>query len=104
MRRVDKGIAALARRGLPILVWGVGQLTFKLLVMTRLANVPIRAFIDTNPAYHGRRLRGAPILPPEAVTRFSDPVLLGTVLHADAIEAHLRELGAVNHVIRLEVP
>ena len=39
--------------------------------MTRLAEVPIRAFLDTNPAYHGMTLRGAPILAPEAVARLS---------------------------------
>ena len=71
MRRLDEGLAALADHRTPILVWGVGQLTFKLLAMTRLTDVPIRAFLDTNPAYHGMTLRGAPILAPEAVARVS---------------------------------
>ncbi len=69
--------------------------------MTRLTDVPIRAFLDTNPAYHGMTLRDAPILAPDAVTDFAEPVLVGTLLHADAIEARLRELGAGNPVIRL---
>ena len=101
MRRLDERLAKLAERGAPIIVWGVGQLTFKLLAMTRLADVPIRAFLDTNPAYHGMTLRGAPILAPEAVTGFTEPVLVGTMLHAGAIESRLRELGAVNPVLRL---
>jgi SAM-dependent methyltransferase len=101
MRRLDDGLASLAERRAPIVVWGVGQLTFKLLAMTRLADIPIRAFLDTNPAYHGMTLRGAPILAPEAVTRYSDPVLVGTMLHAGAIESRLRQLGAGNPVLRL---
>jgi cobyrinic acid a,c-diamide synthase len=94
-------VAALAGRGAPVVVWGVGQLTFKLLAMTRLADIPVRAFLDTNPAYHGMTLRGAPILPPEAVVGYTDPVLVGTMLHAGAIETRLRELGAANPVLRL---
>ena len=98
MRALDEGLATI---GGPILVWGVGQLTFKLLAMTRLSDVPIRAFLDSNPAYHGMTLRGAPILPPEAVSGFTEPVLIGTLLHGDAIEGRLRELGADNAVLWL---
>ena len=101
MHALDAGLAPLLERATPILVWGVGQLTFKLLAMTRLADVPIRAFFDSNPAYHGMTLRGAPVLPPEALPRYSEPVLIGTLLHADAIEARLRDLGATNAVLRL---
>ena len=69
--------------------------------MTRLRDVPIRAFLDTNPAARALPLRGAPVLPPEEVTRFAEPVLIGTLLHAAAIEARLRALGTSNPVIRL---
>ena len=101
MQQLDRSLAPLAERRTPILVWGVGQLTFKLLAMTRLADVPIRAFLDTSPTYHGMTLRGAPILPPEAVADFEDPILIGTLLHAGAIEERLRALDARNPVIRL---
>ncbi len=101
MRTIDGGLAPLLDPPTPILVWGVGQLTFKLLAMTRLADVPIRAFVDTAPTYHGMTLRGAPIVPPEALARYPEPVLIGTLLHGDAIEARLRELGAPNPVLRL---
>jgi hypothetical protein len=101
MRTLDEGLAPLADRGAPILLWGVGQLTFKLLAMTHLSDVPIRAFFDSNPAYHGMILRGAPILAPEALPRYRDPLLIGTLLHAGAIEARVRELGATNTVLRL---
>ena len=49
MRALDEGLAPLADRREAILVWGVGQLTFKLLAMTRLSEIPIRAFFDSNP-------------------------------------------------------
>jgi SAM-dependent methyltransferase len=101
MQRLDDGLAALAARRTAIVVWGVGQLTFKLLAMTRLRDVPVRAFLDTNPAYHGMTLRGAPILAPEAVSGFDEPVLVATMLHAGAIETRLRALGAANPVVRL---
>ncbi len=62
MCAIDARLATILAGKTPIVVWGVGQLTFKLLAMTRLADVPIRAFLDTNPTYHGATLRGAPIL------------------------------------------
>ena len=101
MRALDEGLRPLADRREAILVWGVGQLTFKLLAMTRLSEIPIRAFFDSNSAYHGMRLRGAPILPPEALPDYPEPILIGTMLHAGEIEARLRELGAANTVLPL---
>jgi SAM-dependent methyltransferase len=85
----------------PILVWGVGQLTFKLLAMTRLARAPIVGFIDSNPMYHRMRLRGRPIFAPESILEQREPVLVATLLHGDSIEAQIRQMGAPNRVLRL---
>jgi len=102
MEAIDARLATMTDGKSSIVVWGVGQLTFKLLAMTRLARVPIRAFIDTNPKYHGATLRGVRIHSPEALLDFGDPVLVATLLHGDAITERIRELGAPNRVHRLE--
>jgi SAM-dependent methyltransferase len=102
MRAIDARLATILDAKNPIVVWGVGQLTFKLLAMTRLANAPIQAFIDTNPKYHGATLRGVRIHPPEALRDFTGPVLVATLLHGDPIVGRMRELGAPNPVLRLE--
>jgi SAM-dependent methyltransferase len=102
MRALDARLATMLDGKTPIVVWGVGQLTFKLLAMTRLSEAPIQAFIDTNPKYHGATLRGVPIHPPESLRDFTGPVLVATLLHGDSILARMRELGAPNRALRLE--
>ena len=51
----------------PILVWGVGTHTSRLMATSRLAEADIVAFIESNARYHGKTLHGRPILAPEAL-------------------------------------
>jgi len=102
LARLDAGLASLVERGEPVLLWGVGQLTLKLLAMTRLANVPLRAFIDTDRRYHGMTVRGVPVLSPAAASEYADPILIGTLLHADAIVAQMQAMGLGNAILRLD--
>jgi Methyltransferase domain len=102
LARIEQGLAPLVERGKPIFVWGVGQLTLKLLAMTRLRDLPIRAFLDSSPRFHGTTLAGAPVRPPEAAGEADLPVLVGTLLHGEAIERQIRAMGLSNQVLRLE--
>lgn len=102
LTRIDAGLASLIERGEPVLLWGVGQLTLKLLAMTRLAKVPLRAFIDTDRRYHGMTVRGVPVLSPAAARKYTDPILIGTLLHADAIVAQMEAMGITNAILRLD--
>jgi SAM-dependent methyltransferase len=100
--RLDGSLARLVEQGEPLLVWGVGQLTLKLLAMTRLSKAPIRAFIDSNPRYHGMMLLGVPVLSPAAAREYVSPILIGTLLHTDAIVAQIEALGLTNKILRLD--
>jgi SAM-dependent methyltransferase len=102
LARLDAGLAPLVERGEPLLIWGVGQLTLKLLAMTRLAKVPVRAFIDSSPRYHGMTLLGAPVLSPAAAREYASPILIGTLLHTDAIVAQIEAMGLSNTILRLD--
>ncbi len=96
--------AALPAHG-PIIVWGVGQLTMKLLVDTVLATTPIAAFVDGNPIHQGHTLRGIPILPPPSISRLPHPILIASTLHDQAITTTIREkLGLANPIIHLTGP
>src|SRR3712207_2000041 len=65
-----------------LVVWGVGQTTFKLLSQTALGAAPIAAFADTSSTYHGRTLRGAPIVAPaELRTLPPHPILVGSLVN-----------------------
>lgn len=76
--RLAQMLARLARSQEPILVWGTGTHTQHLLEATPLGRCNIRAFVDRNPRYHGLRMAGRPILPPEAVAGHPEPILIGS--------------------------
>ena len=84
-----------------LIVWGAGQLTLKMLAETCLGQANITAFVDSNPIHHGHRLKGAPILPPEAVRAFNQPILIGTMLHHREIQAQIAALGLSNPLVLL---
>ena len=91
-------------RGVPeVVVWGTGQTTLTLLTGTRLGGARVVAFADSNPVYHGRLLAGTPVVPPESLTSFDAPILIGSMLHHRAIADRIREIGLPNRVITLEV-
>jgi len=85
-----------------IVVWGAGQTILKLLAVSRLARARIAAFVDTNPMLHGKHLRGAPILSPEALGSFPQPILVGSLISQEPIARRIRELGLPNRVLFLQ--
>ena len=60
-------IERLVRSQEPILVWGGGTLTRRLLASTRLAEANIVAFVDSNPGVQGRRLADRDTLSPAQI-------------------------------------
>jgi 2-polyprenyl-3-methyl-5-hydroxy-6-metoxy-1,4-benzoquinol methylase len=96
---IDAKLAAVARD--PVIVWGAGQLTLKLLVETRLGDAEIVAFTDGNPLHHGKTLRGRPIVAPERLHELPPhPIIVGSLMHHAAIERRIRqELALPNPVV-----
>ncbi len=66
---VHTAISAIVARGQPIIVWGVGTHTLRLLAASRLAEARIAAFVDSNPRYQGKQLHGRPIIAPDELPR-----------------------------------
>jgi SAM-dependent methyltransferase len=85
-----------------IVVWGAGQTILKLLAVSRLARANIAAFVDTNPMLHGKHLRGAPIVAPEALSALPQPILIGSLISQEPIARRIRELGLPNRVLFLQ--
>ena len=104
MDGIEAKLRPLAAPGAPpIIVWGTGQLTSKLLAETSLGRAHIAAFVDGNPINQDKFLRGLPVLAPERLrTLPPHPVLIATLLHQQAILAVLRdELGLENPTVVL---
>jgi hypothetical protein len=86
----------------PILVWGVGTHTTRLMATSRLAEADIVAFIESNTRYHGKTLHGRPILPPEALKGHDEPVLISSRVFEREIAEQIRhDLGCSNELILL---
>ena len=99
--RVSLGRSLTERR--PIIVWGVGTTTQRLLATGGLDGVTINAFVDSNPKYQGQTLRGVPILAPEALSQRAEPILICSEVFRPEIERQIREqLGLANEVLTLE--
>lgn len=86
----------------PILVWGVGTHTTRLMATSRLADASIVAFIESNARYHGRSLCGRPIIAPEALREHGEPVLISSRVFQHEIVQQIRDgLGCTNELLLL---
>jgi len=102
MDGIEARLQRLLPRSAPVVVWGTGQLVFKLLVETSLARAKIAAFVDSNPINQGRTLRGVPVISPEAMRGLAAPIVIGTTLHQRAIVEQIRRIGLSNEILLLE--
>ena len=58
MHDIDTRLSKKVGAGQPVIVWGTGELTAKLLADTALGRANIEAFVDSNPVNQGGRLHG----------------------------------------------
>jgi hypothetical protein len=77
----------------------------RLLGETSLGRAAITAFIDSNPIHHGRTLAGRPIISPDALASSdmtASPIIIGSLVNVESIEASIRERGLGQRIIRLD--
>lgn len=101
LRQIDEFLARVLSASPELIIWGVGQLTLKLLAETRLGKSKVVAFADSNPIHHGRCLAGIPILSPHEVCSLSQPILISTLLHQNEIASQIARMGLTNPLILL---
>ncbi len=102
MNDMDKALREALPAGESVIVWGVGQLSMKLLVDSVLGTVPIAAFVDGNPIHRGTKIRGVEVRMPEDIQGLTHPIVVGSTLHQEAIVATIQgRLRLPNRIIRL---
>jgi SAM-dependent methyltransferase len=69
-------IDALRRDNEPLIVWGAGTLARHLLATTNFAKLNITMFVDGNPRLHGKSLANRTILPPQAIAKRHETILI----------------------------
>jgi acetolactate synthase-1/2/3 large subunit len=65
----------------------------KLLDLPSLREKKVITVVDGNPVLHGKRLAGAPVIAPGALTDRTHPIIIATLLHEDEIELRIHRLG-----------
>lgn len=100
--RLRAKIDALVDSARPLLVWGVGTHTARLMATSRLPEANIVAFVESNARYQGRQLHGRPILAPDAVKSHPEAVLISSRVFQHEIAHQIRDdLGCPNELILL---
>lgn len=105
-QRLERGlrdkIGRLAADQTPLLVWGVGTHTQRLLATSRLREARIQAFVDSNSKYRARTIAGVPIIGPGDVAGRPEAILVSSFTFQTEIERQIKEeLGLPNEVILL---
>jgi SAM-dependent methyltransferase len=97
-------IAQLVDGGEPLIVWGAGSLTSRLICDTRLGEANIRFIVDRNAGLHGQKLLRFPIVAPDAVRSSPDTtVLIASTTYASEISATLTgDYGWHGRIITLD--
>jgi SAM-dependent methyltransferase len=100
--RLHATIADLVLSDRPVIVWGVGTHTGRLMRTSRLPDARIVAFVESNARYQGRSLHGTPIIAPSALQGRPEPILISSRVFQHEIARQIRDdLGLGNELITL---
>jgi FlaA1/EpsC-like NDP-sugar epimerase len=100
--RVTANLRALISSGLRIIIWGAGSLTMNLLSDPSFGGLNIVAFVDANPRYWDKTIRGLPILAPERVRTYDETILVVSYSYeAEICDQIAHQLRLPNRVVRL---
>ena len=99
---IRKAIDELVELSTPLIVWGAGVHTTRLLAASRLAEANVRAFVDSNHRYQGKQLNGVPILAPTDLKGTTEAILISSRVFQQEIETRIKDdLKLNNRVIKL---
>jgi SAM-dependent methyltransferase len=92
MMDVDHRLAALAQRGTPIIVYGAGSHTARLMMRDAFAALRVALIVDRNVNLTGRLMNGVTIALPAQIAAFQNlPVLVSSFNASEQIAHELRD-------------
>jgi FlaA1/EpsC-like NDP-sugar epimerase len=99
-QEIQQKIARLAESQVSLAVWGAGTHTLRLLETSKLGDARIVAFLDSNPRYHGKKLRDIPIIQPEEFHSADATILISSQVAEAEIKDQIRNrLGWTNPLV-----
>lgn len=100
--QIQKAIESVIQLGGPIIIWGRGAHTLRLLATSNLGNAKIRAFVDSNPRYQGKRIDDVPVISPNSFKDYSEPILISSRVYQEDIALQIvNNLKLENKIIKL---
>jgi len=100
--RVTANVGKLADSGLGIIIWGAGSLTMNMLSYAPFERLNIVAFVDANPNYWNKTIRGRPVLNPERVRDYHETILVVSYSYeAEICDQIANQFRLRNPVVRL---
>lgn len=92
----------LAASQQPVIVWGAGSHTLRLLATSRLAEANLTAIVDSNPRYQGKNVNGVPIWKPDAIRGTDASILISSRVFQQSIHGQIKDgLHLDNDVVTL---
>lgn len=102
LKKAQSVINHLSKEKKPIYVWGAGLHTQKLLALTNLKKINIKAFIDIDPYYYGGKLiKKSIISPKEIINDKKLPILISSKTFQGEIKEQIKKMQLKNIVIEL---
>jgi SAM-dependent methyltransferase len=90
--RTHQIINEVADKASPIMVWGTGTHTLRLMETSRLSQAKISAFIDSNHHYQGKNLFDIPIIAPDDIKDKHEPILISSRVFQENIKIQIKDL------------
>ncbi|MEH2264241.1 class I SAM-dependent methyltransferase [Nostoc sp.] len=90
--RIHEVINDIVNKTSPILVWGTGTHTLRLMETSRLSQAKISAFIDSNHRYQGKNLFDIPIISPDDIKNKYEPILISSRVFQESIKIQIRDI------------
>jgi FlaA1/EpsC-like NDP-sugar epimerase len=86
----------------PVVVWGAGNFTMRLLKDSVLNKCNIVAFIDNDSTKWGKTIKGISVYPPDKAKNFKGALVICSALGSDDILSQIKTMGAKNDIIVLK--
>jgi len=100
--KIQDNINSLVNKDQPIIVWGTGAHTLRLLATSRLGEAKIKAFVDSNPRYQGKSLNNVPIISPHALKGMTETIMISSRIYQEEIANQIRnDLKLGNGLVKL---
>ena len=100
--KIHSVILNIIKEQKPLVVWGAGTHTLRLLLTSELSKANILAILDSNSRYHGKSIHGFPIMSPQEFDNTGAAILISSQTAEKEIKRHILErLGWTNELVCL---